>query len=233
MKKNISIILNILLVVLLIGIAYGWMQTEPSMGENIEYNRDFYITDSDIDVKLYALVNNTYVLQGQQNDDALINLEEMYPGKIQRYRFELINKNDVAAKVKIIFTEITGNINLMKNYLKISATNPEMFSFMLNDRLEHNEEDDRYFFDFSKSVTIPANSSLNYYWNLEINIYDKYDFTDIKNASDYISSTDTVPMSLFSSTLNNFAAISSSYGVIKPFNFMIKMKVKNYKIEKE
>lgn len=170
MKKNISIILNILLVVLLIGIAYGWMQTEPSMGENIEYNRDFYITDSDIDVKLYALVNNTYVLQGQQSDDALINLEEMYPGKIQRYRFELINKNDVAAKVKIIFTEITGNINLMKNYLKISATNPEMFSFMLNDRLEHNEEDDRYFFDFSKSVTIPANSTLNYYWNLEIDI---------------------------------------------------------------
>ena len=170
MKKNISIILNILLVVLLIGIAYGWMQAEPSMGENIEYNRDFYITDSDIDVKLYALVNNTYVLQGQQSDDALINLEEMYPGKIQRYRFELINKNDVAAKVKIVFTEITGNINLMKNYLKISATNPEMFSFMLNDRLEHNEEDDRYFFDFSKSVTIPANSTLNYYWNLEIDI---------------------------------------------------------------
>ena len=170
MKKNISIILNILLVVLLIGIAYGWMQTEPSMGENIEYNRDFYITDSDIDVKLYALVNNTYVLQGQQSEDALINLEEMYPGKIQRYRFELINKNDVAAKVKIIFTEITGNINLMKNYLKISATNPEMFSFMLNDRLEHNEEDDRYFFDFSKSVTIPANSTLNYYWNLGIAI---------------------------------------------------------------
>ena len=52
-------------------------------------------------------------------------------------------------------------------------------------------------------------------------------------VNDYISSTDTVPMSLFSSTLNNFAAISSSYGVIKPFNFMIKMKVKNYKIEKK
>ena len=170
MKKNISIILNILIIALLIGIAYGWMQTEPSLGENIEYNRDFYITDSDIDVKLYALVNNTYVLQGQQSDDALITLDEMYPGKIQRYRFELTNKNEVAAKVKIVFTEITGNINFMKNYLKISATNPETFSFMLNDRLEHNEEDDRYFFDFAKSVTIPANSKLNYEWNLEIDI---------------------------------------------------------------
>lgn len=170
MKKNISIILNVLIVIMLLGITYAWMQTEPSLGENIEYNRDFYITDSDIDVKLYALINNQYVLQGQQGNDALLTLEEMYPGKTQRYRFELTNRNQVAAKVKIVFTEITGNINLMKNYLKINATNPEMFSFMLNDRLEHNEEDNRYFFDFSKSVTIPANSTLNYYWNLEIDI---------------------------------------------------------------
>lgn len=170
MKKNISIILNILIVIMLLGITYAWMQTEPSLGENIEYNRDFYITDSDIDVKLYALINNQYVLQGQQSDDALLTLDEMYPGKIQRYRFELTNRNQVAAKVKIVFTEITGNINLMKNYLKISATNPEMFSFMLSDRLEHNTDDNRYFFDFSKSVTIPANSTLNYYWNLEIDI---------------------------------------------------------------
>ena len=83
------------------------------------------------------------------------------------------------------------------------------------------------------TIDIIGNRNPDETWNLEINIYDKYDFTDIKNASDYISSTDTVPMSLFSSTLNNFAAISSSYGVIKPFNFMIKMKIKNYKIEKE
>ena len=169
-NKTVSMILSIVLIVVLSLCAYGWMQTMPSSGENVEYNRNFYITDSDIGVKLYALIDNTYVEQGQQPTDPLITINEMYPGKIQRYRFELINKNDVAAKVKIIFTEITGNINLMKNYLKISATNPEMFSFMLNDRLEHNEEDDRYFFDFSKSVTIPANSTLNYYWNLEIDI---------------------------------------------------------------
>ena len=168
--KKISILLSIVIIILLTVSAYAWMQTEPSLGENVEYNRDFYITDSDIQVKLYALIDNKYVLQGQYSDDELLNLDLMYPGKIQRYRFELTNRNQVAAKVKIVFTEITGNINLMKNYLKISATNPEMFSFMLNDRLEHNEEDDRYFFDFSKSVTIPANSTLNYYWNLEIDI---------------------------------------------------------------
>lgn len=168
--KKISILLSILVIILLTVSAYAWMQTEPSLGENIEYNRDFYVTDSDIQVKLYALIDNKYVLQGQYSDDELLNLDLMYPGKTQRYRFELTNINSTPARVKIVFTEITGNINLLKNYLKIGITNPIIDNFKLSDRLEHNEEDDRYFFDFADSVTIPAESTLNYYWNLEIDI---------------------------------------------------------------
>lgn len=168
--KKISILLSILVIILLTVSAYAWMQTEPSLGENIEYNRNFYITDSDIQVKLYALIDNKYVLQGQYSDDELLNLDLMYPGKTQRYRFELTNINPTPARVKIVFTEITGNINLLKNYLKIGITNPIIDNFKLSDRLEHNEEDDRYFFDFVDSVTIPAESTLNYYWNLEIDI---------------------------------------------------------------
>ena len=168
--KKISILLSILVIILLTVIAYAWMQTEPSQGENIEYNRNFYITDSDIQVKLYALIDNKYVLQGQYSDDELLNLDLMYPGKTQRYRFELTNINPTPARVKIVFTEITGNINLLKNYLKIGITNPIIDNFKLSDRWEHNEEDDRYFFDFVDSVTIPAESTLNYYWNLEIDI---------------------------------------------------------------
>lgn len=68
-------------------------------------------------------------------------------------------------------------------------------------------------------------------WDLNIEISDRYDFTDIKNLKDYVKSTDSIKMSIFSSTLNNFAAISSSYNVIKPYNFVIKMNVKNYKID--
>lgn len=144
--KKISILLSILVIILLTVSAYAWMQTEPSLGENIEYNRDFYVTDSDIQVKLYALIDNKYVLQGQYSDDELLNLDLMYPGKTQRYRFELTNINPTPARVKIVFTEITGNINLLKNYLKIGITNPIIDNFKLSDRLEHNEEDDRYFF---------------------------------------------------------------------------------------
>lgn len=168
--KKISILLSILVIILLTVSAYAWMQTEPSLGENIEYNRNFYVTDSDIQVKLYVLIDNKYVLQGQYSDDELLNLDLMYPGKTQRYRFELTNINPTPARVKIVFTEITGNINLLKNYLKIGITNPIIDNFKLSDRLEHNEEDDRYFFDFANSVTIPAESTLNYYWNLEIDI---------------------------------------------------------------
>ena len=42
-NKTISMILSIVLIVVLSLCAYGWMQTMPSAGENVEYNRNFYI----------------------------------------------------------------------------------------------------------------------------------------------------------------------------------------------
>lgn len=81
------------------------------------------------------------------------------------------------------------------------------------------------------TLNLKANKKENGNWSVEIEINDKYDFTDIKNLKDYVKSTDSVPMSLFSSILNNFAAVSSSYNVIKPFNFKIKIKDDDYKIE--
>lgn len=169
-NKTISMILSIVLIIVLSLCAYGWMQTMPSSGENVEYNRNFYITDSDIGVKLYALIDNTYVEQGQLSTDPLITIEDMYPGKIQRNRFELTNTKDVASRVKIVFTELDGNINLLKSYLKINITSPYLTSFTLNQKLQLNEDSNRYFFDFADSVTIPANSTLNFYFNLEIDI---------------------------------------------------------------
>ncbi len=169
-NKTISMVLSVILIIMLSICTYGWMQTMPSSGENIEYNRNFYITDSDIGVKLYALIDNSYVEQGQLSTDPLITIENMYPGKIQRYRFELTNIKEVPSRVKIVFTELDGNINLLKSYLKINITSPYLTSFTLNDKLELNEDNNRYFFDFADSVTIPANSTLNFYFNFEIDI---------------------------------------------------------------
>lgn len=170
MNKRLSILLSVLLIALITATAYGWMQTEPSRGELVEYNRNFYITDSDIEVRLYSLIDNTYVEQGQlQTDEALV-LNEMYPGKIQRYRFVLTNNNSVMARVRVVFTDLTGDVSLLSHYLKINGTNPDVFSFLMNDKLGYDEDDSRYHFDFVDSISIPANSSINYYWNIEADI---------------------------------------------------------------
>lgn len=81
------------------------------------------------------------------------------------------------------------------------------------------------------TINVNGNKNANGTWNLNIEINDRYDFTDIKNLKDYVKSTDSIKDSLFSSTLNNFAAISSSYRVIKPYNFVIKMNIKDYKFD--
>ena len=80
------------------------------------------------------------------------------------------------------------------------------------------------------TLNLRANKKENDNWHIDIEIVDKYDFTDIKNLKDYVTSTDSIIMSLLSSTLNNFATISSSCNVIKPFNFIIKITNDNYKI---
>lgn len=170
MNNKLSIILSIAIIIVLTAVTYGWMQTDPSVGESVEYDRHFYITDSDIDVALYVLVNNSYVLQGQLPTDELITIDNAYPGQIQRYRFTLTNNNDVDARVKISFTNLGGSLNLLRNYLIFNSTNPDLFSFKLNDRLEYDDEYSRYYFDFVDSVKIPASSSINYYWNIEIDV---------------------------------------------------------------
>jgi hypothetical protein len=170
MNKKISIILNILIIILLTTVAYGWMQTEPSVGELVEYDKNFYITDSDIEVKLFTLVDSVYVEQNQYVNEPVISIDNAYPGKIQRYRFELTNNKQTPARVKIVFTNIGGEIHLTKDYYIINGTNPDTFTFRVSQRLEYNEENDRYFFNLIKSVQIPAESTINYYWNIQIDI---------------------------------------------------------------
>lgn len=81
------------------------------------------------------------------------------------------------------------------------------------------------------TFNIKAHKKENGDWHLDIEIIDRYDFTDIKNLKDYVTSADSIKMSLLSSTLNNFAAVSSSYNVIKPYNFKIKIIKDDYKFD--
>ena len=61
-------------------------------------------------------------------------------------------------------------------------------------------------------------------------IEDTYDFTEFKDFKEYITSNQLLPISIFSSTLNNFGVISSEYGVIKPYKVTIKIQKDNFVI---
>ncbi len=63
---------------------------------------------------------------------------------------------------------------------------------------------------------------------MDIEISDIYDFTDFKSLKKYVKSNSSLIMSIFSTTLNNFAVVSSEYGVIKPYNLKIKFRIENY-----
>ncbi len=111
--------------------------------------------------------------------------------------------------------------SILKNILKEDEVNIE------NKSIEFHKND--LLLSIHKAtLNLRANKNDNETWKLNIEIKDTYDFTDIKGLKDYIDSTNSLPMSLFSSTLNNFAAISSSYNVIKPFNFVIKIDKEDY-----
>lgn len=117
--------------------------------------------------------------------------------------------------------------------------NNEEFKSIINEFLIHDNvevikkevkftKDDLLLAIHRATISVNGSKNTNNTWNLNIELEDTYDFTEI--IKDYIGSASSIKMSLFSSTLNNFAAISSSYNVIKPFNFIIKVNVKDYQV---
>ena len=61
-------------------------------------------------------------------------------------------------------------------------------------------------------------------WNLKIEIIDTYDFTDFKSINEYMDNKEARIDDIISTTLNNFAVVSSEYGVIKIYDVKIKLE---------
>jgi len=80
-------------------------------------------------------------------------------------------------------------------------------------------------------INIDLEKNKNENWNVSMEIIDTYDFTDFKNFKKYITSNTSLLMSIFSTILNNFAVVSSEYGVIKPYKVTIIVKKDDYKID--
>ena len=66
----------------------------------------------------------------------------------------------------IIFTLISGDVDLLKKHVIFAGTNPEQFSFTMQERLE--DKDTHYSFEFFKEFKIPAQSTVSLNWYIKI-----------------------------------------------------------------
>lgn len=158
MKEKLNITLNILIFVTIVAVSYSWMLTMPSVAEIVTYDRDFIITSSDIEVKSFLYEGGAYV--EQLTSPILSNYFE--PGRMIRYKFEVTNNNNLAAKTRIVFSNITGDVELLKNHVKLGLLSPSTFEIVMADKLVYNG--DRKYLIFMDEVSIPANSTLSLFW---------------------------------------------------------------------
>ena len=168
-KFGINIFLDLIILGLIVTLTYSWMITEASVGENVDYNKTLIVTDSDVDVKLYVMENNEYILQSPYFTDPIIDTKVLEPGKNQKFRFDITNNKDVSAAIKIVFTEITGDIDILGSDLIITNTSPNLFDFTLEDRIVFNQKNNYYYFDYINYLDISSHSTTSLYFNVSIN----------------------------------------------------------------
>ena len=165
------------------------------------------------DMKLSArLLSNSLSIFGQQPHDLLIDDEETIA--------DILESEEFNSKIK----------ELIEKYCK----DKDKFNGSSEDnedcKIEFNNKD--LFLSIHGSPTnIQIEKNENGTWNINMEIIDTYDFTDFKNLKKYTTSNKSLLMSIFSTILNNFAVVSSKYGVIKPYKVTINVQKDNYIIK--
>ncbi|MDF2865387.1 MAG: hypothetical protein K0R72_196 [Clostridia bacterium] len=170
-KNKTSIILNIsfsITILALMGV-FAWMVTNASEAENIDYTGRLIVTDNNVDVKLFVLKDNEYVEQSQSSSQPLIQVATLAPGSTQKYRFDIYNNIDTVLSItKIVFSEIYGDVDLLKSVVQIRCTSPKLFIYKLADIVEYDAVNEHYYFDFINKLDIPANDMISIYFNIHI-----------------------------------------------------------------
>lgn len=67
-------------------------------------------------------------------------------------------------------------------------------------------------------------------WELEIKIHDRYDYSEFKKVEKYYNDTNSIPKSIFSSTLYNLAYYSVKFNVMKEYDIDIQFKLKDVEV---
>ena len=159
----INLIINVVLFFIIVGIAYAWMVTDSSDGEIVRYNRKLIISSLDIDVKLYMYEDNEYKLI----TDPMVDLNNIAPGDVYQFRFDITNDNNSVNLSKIVFGEINGDIEELAPYIIIGSTSPNIYSFMMTDKMvksTNNDGEEISIIRFNDNLRVPAKTTLSLYW---------------------------------------------------------------------
>lgn len=176
-RRKLNIIINTSLIIMIIAVSYSWMVTVPSRGEIVDYNRRLVVPTTDLVIVPYVyddeeekyIISNTSPMQ--------VGLTE--PGKVQKYKFDITNSQDIDAKVNIIFSNITGDIEDLKEKVYIGSTNSTfLFEKSLSSLLTFNEENKSYYIRLIENLKIPARNTMSFYWYTYV---DQYASNEISN----------------------------------------------------
>ena len=135
------------------------MLTQRSAAELVDYERRLVIPSTNVDVTFHALVDGAYVLQ----EDSPIYLRLLQPGASQLYRMDITNNGDVVSRTKAMFVNITGDIEDLGPYITFGGSTPFAFAHRMDDKIEYNENTERYFIDLIDEIRVSAGQTRSIY----------------------------------------------------------------------
>lgn len=177
-KSNIiNKILNLSLLVMIISVSYAWMITEPSKGEIVDYRRKLVIPSNDLEIIPYTYNDETMEYEVSNTSPMEVGLTE--PGRVQKYKFAITNNKDVEASTNMVFSNITGDIEKLKNVVYLGSTNQNfLFEKDLESLLQYNETSNTYYIKFVEDLKIKPHETVAFYWYTYVDQYASNEIRD-------------------------------------------------------
>lgn len=180
-KKWLPITINIILFLVLASAVYAWMVTVASSGELVTYHRHLTVSNVNLEVKLYKMVNEQYY----EVDDDVITLDYLQPNEYRYFKFKVKNNGESSSTARIILEGFTGNMSSLgdKVYFGVVGTNEPMKK--LSENLEVNHSTGYNYITLTDKIIVNGESTQDIEWYIYI---DKDASNEIANKSIDINS---------------------------------------------
>ena len=179
------------------------------------YNNKQYLSDMTQELQHYILKLGVIGLLALGNKYASRFLDH----SLQEHPDDIIITNGD------IITDITTNPYFKDKINKIIKEHENASSFDIEDSFSFEDGDLFYALHIVKLVA--KGTKVHNKWNLSIILSDKYDFTDFKEITEYVTN-ENFAKGFIGSTANNLAMLGTSCKVVNEYNITIKFEIENW-----